>query len=116
MGKMELSVLKRLLTWLAMLVIGLIVVVFSISNHSIVTLDFWPLPAFQDTPIYIPVLTSGVFGFTFGAIVAWISAGTSRKKARTANRRASSLEKDLTLLQKEIDELDKQRKYIKKEH
>ena len=72
---MELSVLKRLLTWLAMLVIGLIVIVFSISNHSIVTLDFWPLPVFQDTPIYIPILSFGVFGFIFGAIVAWISAG-----------------------------------------
>ena len=108
--------LKRLLTWLAMLLIGLIVVVFSISNHSIVTLDFWPLPVFQDTPLYIPILTSGIFGFTFGAIIAWISAGTSRKKARAANRRETSLEKDLTLLQKKIDELDKQRKYIKSEH
>ena len=112
---MELSELKRLLTWLAMLLIGLIVVVFSISNHSIVTLDFWPLPVFQNTPLYIPILTFGIFGFIFGAIVAWFSAGTSRKKARTANRRASNLEKDLTLLQKKIDELDKQRKYIKTE-
>jgi len=103
----ELSVLKRLLSWLTMLMVGLIVIVFSISNHSIVTLDFWPLPVFQDTPVYIPVLISGIFGFGFGAIIAWFSAGTSRRKARKANRRASSLEKNLTVLQKKIDELDK---------
>ena len=103
---MELSVLKRLLSWLTMLMVGLVVIVFSISNHSMVTLDFWPLPVLQDTPIYIPVLTSGVFGFGFGAIIAWFSAGASRRKARTANRRASNLEKDLTVLQKKIDELD----------
>jgi uncharacterized integral membrane protein len=104
---MELSVLKRLLSWLTMLMVGLVVIFFSISNHSMVTLDFWPLPVFQDTPIYIPVLTSGVLGFSFGAIIAWFSAGASRRKARKANRRASGLEKNLTILQKKIDELDK---------
>ena len=106
-SKMESSVLKRFLSWLIMLMVGLIVIVFSISNHSVVTLDFWPLPVFQDTPIYVPVLTSGFLGFGFGAIIAWLSAGASRSKARKANRRASGLEKNLTTLQKKIDELDK---------
>ena len=108
--------LKRLLSWLAMLVIGLIVILFSISNHSIVILDFWPLPLLQDTPVYIPILTSGVIGFSFGAIIAWFSAGTSRRKARKANRRASNLEKDLIELQKKIDELDKQGKQMNSEY
>ena len=107
---MEPTVLKRLLSWLTMLMVGLIVIVFSISNHGIVTLDFWPFPVFQDTPIYIPVLTAGIFGFSLGAIVAWFSAGTSRRRARNANRRASGLEKDLIVLQKKIDGLDKQYK------
>ena len=107
MSQVELSVLKRFFSWLAMLVIGLIVVVFSVSNHSIVALDFWPLPVQQDTPIYIPVLVAGVCGFSFGGIIAWFSAATSRNKARKANRRASSLEKDLAVLQIKIDELDK---------
>ena len=103
---MESLVLKRFLSWLIMLMVGLIVIVFSISNHGVVTLDFWPLPVFQATPIYVPVLTSGIFGFGFGAIIAWFSAGTSRRTARKANRRASSLENDLTKLQKKIDKLD----------
>ena len=115
MSQVELSVLKRFFSWLAMLVIGLIVVVFSISNHSMVILDFWPLPVQQDTPIYIPVLAAGVCGFAFGGIIAWFSAATSRNRARKANRRASSLEKDLVVLQDKIDELDKQRKYINTE-
>jgi uncharacterized integral membrane protein len=109
-SKMESSVLKRFLSWLIMLMVGLIVIVFSISNHSVVTLDFWPLPVFQDTPIYLPVLASGVLGFGFGAIIAWFSAGASRRKARKASRRASSLENDLTVLKKKINEHDKQHK------
>ena len=115
MSQVELSVLKRFFSWLAMLVIGLIVVVFSISNHNIITLDFWPLPVQQDTPIYIPVLAAGVCGFAFGGIIVWFSAATSRNRARKANRRASGLEKDLAVLQNKIDELDKQRKYINTE-
>jgi len=102
--------LKRILTWLAMIVVGVVVVVFSISNRGLVTLDFWPLPVLQDVPVYIPVLIAGFLGFLFGGAIAWFSAGGTRSKARKANRRASSLEKDLTVLQQKIDELDAKRK------
>ncbi len=102
--------MKRILTWLAMIVVGVVVVVFSISNRGLVTLDFWPLPVLQDVPVYIPVLIAGFLGFLFGGAIAWFSAGGTRSKARKANRRASSLEKDLTVLQQKIDELDAKRK------
>jgi uncharacterized integral membrane protein len=102
--------LKRILTWLAMIVVGVVVVVFSISNRGLVTLDFWPLPVLQDVPVYIPVMIAGFLGFLFGGTIAWFSAGGTRSKARKASRRASSLEKDLTVLQQKIDELDAKRK------
>jgi len=102
--------LKRLLSWLAMIVVGVVVVVFSVSNRNLVTLDFWPLPFLQDAPIYIPVLIAGFLGFVFGGTISWFSAGGTRSKARKATRRASSLEKDLTILQVKIDELDEKRK------
>ena len=105
--------MKRILTWLAMIVVGVVVVVFSISNRGLVTLDFWPLPVLQDVPVYIPVMIAGFLGFLFGGTIAWFSAGGTRSKARKANRRASSLEKDLTILQSKIDELDEKRKLAK---
>ena len=113
---MGLCLLKRFFSLLMMLIVGIIIVVFSISNHSIVKLDFWPLPILQETPIYIPVLTAGACGFLFGGIVAWFSASKSRKKARKANRQVSNLEKDLVVLQNKIDELDEQRKKVVSEH
>ena len=103
--------MKRILTWLAMIVVGVVVVVFSISNRGLVTLDFWPLPVLQDVPVYIPVMIAGFLGFLFGGTIAWFSAGGTRSKARKASRRASSLEKDLTVLQQKIDELDAKRKH-----
>ena len=104
--------MKRLLSWLAMTVVGVVVVVFSISNRGLVTFDFWPLPFLQDTPVYVPVLIAGFLGFLFGGTIAWVSAGGTRSKARQANRRASSLEKDLSILQEKIDELDTKRKQV----
>lgn len=101
--------MKRLLSWLAMIVVGVVVVVFSVSNRNLVTLDFWPLP-FLQVAIYIPVLIAGFLGFVFGGTISWFSAGGTRSKARKATRRASSLEKDLTILQVKIDELDEKRK------
>ena len=93
-----------------MFIIGTMVVLFSISNRETVTLDFWPLPFFHQTSIYLPILVSGCLGFLFGCIIAWFAAGSTRSKARQANRRASGLEKDLATLQSKIHELDEKRK------
>ncbi len=108
--------LKRFLSWFAMLIIGIIIVLFSVSNRTIVTLDFWPFPILYEAPIYFPMLTIGFLGFILGAITAWFSAGRTRSKVRKANRRASILEKDLVLLQNKIDELDERRKNTNTEH
>ena len=110
MSQVRLSLLKRFFSLLVMSVVGVIVVVFSTSNHSLVILDFWPLPILQETPIYIPVLATGFFGFLVGGIVSWFSGGNIRKKARNANRQVSNLEKDLVVLQNKIDGLDDLRK------
>jgi hypothetical protein len=48
---MEQPILKRFFSWLAMLIVGIVVVLFSISNRVLVTLDFWPLPFSQEAPI-----------------------------------------------------------------
>lgn len=89
-----------------MVVIGAVVILFAVSNRTPVTLDFWPLPFFLPTPLYLVVLAGTFLGFIFGGLVAWISAGSARSKARREKRRASSLEKDLTTLQEKIGALE----------
>ena len=94
-----------------MSVVGIVVVLFAISNHSLVLLDF-----LHESPIYMPVLIAGIIGFLFGGIVSWFSASSSRKQARKANRQVSNLEKDLVVLQNKIDDLDEKRKNMAQEH
>jgi uncharacterized integral membrane protein len=89
-----------------MTVVGLIVILFSVSNRRVVTLDLWPLPFLQKSQIFIPILIAAFIGLLFGGVITWLSAGRTRKKARQANRRASSLERDLDILQKKIYALE----------
>lgn len=93
-----------------MLVIGVLVILFAVSNRTQVVLDIWPLPFQLPVPFYAPVMAAALLGFVGGAIVAWFSAGAVRRRARTASRKANDLEKDLENLKDKIAELDAEKK------
>ena len=103
--------LLKFVSWIAMVAVGLLVILFSISNRTLVTLDLWPIPVPELTvPHYVPVLAAALAGFVGGAIVAWFSAGKVRRKARTASKKASGLEKNLDKLKNQIEELENSRR------
>ena len=102
--------MASLISWIAMIIVGILVVLFAISNRSVVILELWPLPYFVPFPFYGAVLIAAFIGFVGGSIVAWFSAGSARRKARHAARKASGLEKDLDKLKEKIEELEISRK------
>ena len=96
-----------------MIVVGTVVVLFTISNRDTVIIDLWPLPVTLPTPIYAIALAAGIIGFVSGGIVAWFSAGRVRRRARTASRKANTLEKDLSTLKEKIVDLEDERKELR---
>ena len=103
----------KFVSWIAMVAVGLLVMLFAISNRTLVTLDLWPLPVPEVTvPHYVPVLAAAFSGFVGGAIVAWFSAGKVRRRARTASKKASGLEKNLNKLKQQIEELESLNKNV----
>ena len=101
----------KFVSWIAMVAVGLLVMLFAISNRTLVTLDLWPLPTPEVTvPHFVPVLAAALAGFIGGAIVAWFSAGKVRRKARAASKKASGLEKNLDKLKQQIEELESSRR------
>ena len=93
-----------------MLLIGFAAVMFTVSNRGAVAIDFWPLPITRSIPLFVTVLSAALVGFGGGAIVAWLSAGRTRQRARIARRQVSGMEKDLQNLQFKIGDLEERQR------
>ncbi len=104
--------MAKLVSWIAMVVVGALVVLFSISNQSLIVLELWPFPYSIQVQMYTAVLAAAISGFIGGVVITWFSVGSLRRKARFAFRRADGLEKDLEKLREKIEELEESRKSL----
>ena len=99
--------MARFLSLLAMIVVGLIGLLFAASNREVVDLAIWPLPFSLPTPIYALVLGSIAFGVIWGGLIGWLAAFRARRRARIETRRADTLEQDLRALREKIEALER---------
>lgn len=100
--------MKRILSWVIMVPFALVVIVFSAVNRELVTLDLWPLPHEITVPVFTLVLAIFIFGFLWGAVAAWTSAAGSRRRARNAQWRAETAERELRSLNNKLQEREKE--------
>lgn len=85
----------KVLSWLIGLPIAVLAIIFAVSNRGAVLVDLWPLPWEVMLPLYLLVLGALAVGLVVGALIAWISAGSTRARARREHRRANRLEMEL---------------------
>ncbi len=97
--------MARLIFWLFVLILSAIIIVFAVSNRQDVELDLWvyQTPAI---PLFVVALIGIFIGFIWGGIVAWISAGRSRKRARALHRRIEADEREMAILRRQIEKLE----------
>lgn len=79
--------------------VAAVFVVFAVANRHALTLNLWPLPLEIDLPVYIAVLGALAVGMAIGGSAQWISDGKWRRRARADKRKASALERQLTLVE-----------------
>ncbi len=96
----------RLFSWFVIVPAALAVVAFSVSNRAPVTVDLWPLPFTAELRVFAVVLVSVFAGFILGGLVAWISGGKRRRRARAMARRAKSAEAELARLRDKVTDLE----------
>ena len=94
--------MKRL-SWVLTLPLMAVAVVFAIANREVVVLDLWPLAMTIQAPLFVLVLGSAVAGLLAGAIVAWFSGGSTRRRAREARRHAAELEREVARLRDAVE-------------
>jgi len=90
------SRIAKLVSTTLTLPVTVAVVLFAVSNRQAVDLHFWPLPGSVEVPLYAIGLATMVVGFLIGGVVAWLGAGETRQRARTAEREVRTLETRLT--------------------
>jgi len=84
----------KYILWIVSIPLTVVAVVFAVANRGKAAIDLWPLDMTVDIPLYLIVLVSLFVGFLLGGIVAWISAGSARGRARSALYRAEQLERE----------------------
>jgi len=99
---------NRILFWIVMIPFGLAVVFFSAVNQEPVTLNMWPLPLEATVPVFTVVLAVFIFGFLLGAFVAWLSGAGSRRRARNAQWRAETAERELRSLNNKLQDRERE--------
>jgi hypothetical protein len=79
--------LKKLLSWIFWVPVGVILIAIAISNRQIVTFSIDPVakidPFFVlNLPLYLLLFAAILFGILFGGVAAWLAQGKWRKNAR----------------------------------
>ena len=86
------SNLKKIVMWITAACCAVFIATFSLANRTPIEIDIWPLPLKQQVPLFALLLACIGIGILWGGFAAWLSAGTARRKAREAKRRAGAAE------------------------
>lgn len=87
--------MSKIVLWVCGVVLGLIVIAFSVHNLGTVAVNLWPLPYTADWPLFLVVLLSIAIGLLAGLFVAWFAGSRTRRLARARRREVKSLERKL---------------------
>ena len=100
--------MSKMVFWIVVAPLAAAIIVFSVNNRENVVLDLWPLDLITvPLPVFSVMLAGIVAGFLAGGLVAWISAGKSRKRARLEAERAKRAENELTEAKDHIRRLER---------
>lgn len=96
--------MTRVIYWTAVIIAAILVVQFAADNRAVVTLSFLIFPDFlTNVPLFAVIYGAIFVGFLFGAVIAWLSGGRARRRARTLSRQLERLERDYEGLQEKLD-------------
>ncbi len=91
-----------LAAWLLGTVVGVVLIVFVVSNRGTVVVSLAPYPRDVVVPVFLLVVTVFGFGALFGGIFVWLRAHTERRLSARRKRTIRTLEKELGRSRNEI--------------
>lgn len=95
--------MKKLISWIFLLPIAVVIVVFAIFNRTTVSFDLWPFAYRVDVPLFLAVFAGVFLGFLFGLLAMTFPLGRARRARRTQMYRAEDAEREARYLRSELD-------------
>lgn len=89
----------RTIAWIVTLPLGVIAVLFAISNRTPAVLTLWPIPVDLQAPLYVIVLVPLAIGLFAGGFIVWVGAALARARARRLEHRLAAVEATLKATQ-----------------
>lgn len=99
--------------WIIAACCAVFIATFSLANRTPVEIDIWPLPLKQQVPLFALLLACIGIGILWGGFATWLSAGTARKKAREATRRADAAELEVRHAEDRCSQLERDVRALK---
>ena len=85
----------KVLSWLVGVPLGIVVLVFALSNRQAVILGLWPFDDGLALPLYLIVLLPLLIGFLAGLLLAGVSTMKQRRLVRRQTKAVAALERQL---------------------
>ena len=92
----------RFLQWFVFLVVAFVVVLFVVQNRQEVEVSLWPLPFTKPAPLFAVIIACVLVGFLLGAFSAWLSGGSTRKRARHLARANDEKARHISQLNQQV--------------
>jgi uncharacterized integral membrane protein len=92
----------RFLRWVLFLIVAFIVVTFMVQNREMVEVSLWPLPFVKPAPLWSVIVGFLLLGFLIGVISAWLSGGSTRKRARDLARANAEKAQQISQLHQQL--------------
>ena len=101
-------VIRKFLTTIVVVPLGIVLVVFAIANRHMIAVSFDPFgsdaPALTATlPLFLVILLSLIVGVFAGGMATWFSQGKWRRQARRADAEARTLRLERDSLRAEAE-------------
>ena len=91
----------RFLNTLLAAALGLLVVLFAVSNLGPVSVEIWPFPFRIEAGLYVVILAALFVGFGVGSLLAWMGGSDKRRELRAARKRMREMEQSLARLKED---------------
>ena len=98
----------KIVFWIFCLIVVIFTIDFVMTNGQPVEFGSWLLPWRAQIPAGLAVLCALSLGLVVGGFLTWGSGGRARRRARSAERRIETLERELGSLARRAESVERE--------